>query len=577
MEQLQKLDLAPVKTAADGWGGLMGDLETGQHTTDRRIMAPLHGTWEGKDAEAAFQRISRLSQNFEYGMTESGDVRTLLASMHAELSAQQNALQQALAQAAKLGFTVSPDGRVGYPASPPMLSGGTATGSGVAPFGAPAGDNRAQAQAIADQIRRAVTQATAIDEKYATALAKLAATADIQVTSKTWADARGDGRLTTQLADAGLRLKLPDGKDPKTTAAWWRSLTPEQRQEYITTHPDKIGALDGLPAEVRDQANRLVLRETRADAQQRLNALGPEPFHVTEAGLGGMNSAYKHWKEQHDELTAQLKGMDSIQRHLDKAGLQGIPDAYFLGFDNVGNGHAIVARGNPDSASHTGVYVPGTFARLSKIDSDLNRSDLLWRASNGLADGQPVSTVTWLGYDAPQDIVTEAPFRSYADQGAPALNQFTDGLRTAHPGSPTHLTLIGHSYGSAVIGSAAIHGHLQANDVIFAGSPGVEADHASDLGIGARHVYTQRAPADPVPPAGTFSELPGHTWTSSHGVPVFGPSVPGDKAFGGQILPYGDDPAGSNVPSAHSSYWNNGPTGFSTSLVNQAAVLVGQR
>ncbi|QKG20521.1 hypothetical protein ACTIVE_2159 [Actinomadura verrucosospora] len=565
MEQLRKLDLAPVKTAADGWGGLMNDLEAGQHTTDRQVMAPLHGTWQGKDAEAAFQRLSRLSQNFEYGMTESGDVRTLLASMHVELGTQQKALQQALAQAAKLGFTVSPDGRVGYPASPPMLNGGTATGSGAAPFGAPAGDNRAQAQAIADRIRRAVTQATAIDEKYADALSKLAATADIQVTTKTWADARGDGRLTTRLADAGLGLRIPDGKDPKKTAAWWRGLTPEQRQECITTHPDKIGALDGLPAEVRDQANRLVLRETRADVQQRLNALGPEPKRFLSSPTGlATNPLYQIWKEQHDRLTGQLKGMDAIQGNLDMAGEKNLPNGYLLGFDTQGNGHAIVARGNPDTAIHTGVYVPGTYANLSGIGGDLTRANRLWLTSSPLAGGQPISAITWLGYDAPQSIPLEAPFRHYADHGAPLLNQFVDGVRTSHQGSPTHLTMIGHSYGTTVIGSAAVHGHLNTDDIILAGSPGVETPNASGLGIGSRHVYVDRAPGDPVPPGGSQTELPGRYL----GVP----SVPGDPTFGGRTLHYGLHPDGFNPLDAHSSYFDEN----STSLRNMSKVIVGR-
>ncbi|MBO2457297.1 alpha/beta hydrolase [Actinomadura violacea] len=564
MEQLRKLDLAPVKTAADGWGGLMGDMEAGQHTTDRQVMAPLHGTWQGKDAEAAFQRLSRLSQNFEYGMTESGDVRTLLASMHTELGAQQKSLQQALTDAARLGFTVSPDGRVGYPASPPMLNGGTATGSGAAPFGAPAGDNRAQAQAIADRIRRAVTQATAIDEKYADALSKLAATADIQVTTKTWADARGDGRLTTRLADAGLGLQIPDGKDPKKTAAWWRGLTPEQRQEYITTHPDKIGALDGLPAEVRDQANRLVLRETRADVQQRLDAMPSAPPKITTInGHAAPNPAYDEWKKQQDELTGQLKGMDALQSNLDTAGLKNLPDGYLLGFDTRGNGHAILARGNPDTATHTGVYVPGTYAKLAEIRKDLNRSDNLWLTSNGMTHAGSVSTITWLGYDAPQSIPLEAPFRSYADNGAPALNRFADGLHTSHQGDPTHMTMIGHSYGTTVIGSAATHGHLQTNDIIFAGSPGVEAARASDLGIGSQHVYTERAPRDPVPPLGMHTELPGRIGGLA--------SIPGSAMFGGRTLDYGTDPEGWDLGHAHSSYWNP----FSTSLNNQAKVLTG--
>ncbi|GAA1856121.1 hypothetical protein GCM10009736_23810 [Actinomadura bangladeshensis] len=564
MQQLQKLDLGPVKSAGDGWGRLMNELEAGRDTADRRLLAPLHGTWQGKDAEAAFQRLTRLSRNFEYGMAESGDVRTLLASMSAELGAQQKSLQQALGEAAGLGFTVSPDGRLGYPASPPMRHGGTATGAGGLPLGAQGGDNRARAQAIADQIRRAVTRATAIDERYAAALARLAAAPDLRVTARTWLDARNDGRLVAGLADTGLRLRLPDGKDPKKTAEWWRGLTPEQRQEYITAHPDEIGALDGLPADVRDQANRLVLQETHADVQQRLNAMGKPPEQFLSGPTGPVtNPLYQIWKDEHDRLAGQLKGMDAIQTNLDMAGQKNLPEGYLLGFDTRGNGHAIVARGNPDTAAHTAVYVPGTYANLAGMETGLHRGNDLWLTSNQMSKGESVSTITWLGYDAPQSIPLEAPFRHYADEGAPLLNHFVDGTRTAHQGGTAHLTMIGHSYGSTVIGSAAVHGHLGADDIIFAGSPGVEAGRASELGIGDDHVYTDRAPGDPVPYGGNHTELPGRFLGMA--------SVPGDPGFGGRRLDYGMEGKGLNPATAHTSYFDKN----STSLRNMAKVVTG--
>ncbi|WP_165495359.1 alpha/beta hydrolase [Actinomadura roseirufa] len=572
MRQLRDLDLGPVKTAGDAWGALMDDLETGQHTTDRQIMTPLHGEWKGQDADAAFRRLTRLSQNFEYGMAESGDVRTLLASVSAELGVQQKALRQALAQAAELGFHVADDGRVAYPASPPMAHGGTAAPTGGSIRLGVAADNATRAQAIADQIRRAVSEATAIDEKYAAALERLRTSADLQVTAKNWADAWGTGRLVAGLADGGLRLQIPDGGDPKKNAAWWRSLTPERRQAYIAAHPDRIGALDGLPADVRDQANRLVLHENRGAVQQRLAAMPPAPerFLGTPAGLA-TNPLYQIWKDEHDKLTAQLKGMDAIQSRLDSAGREGLPDAYILGFDLNGNGHAVVANGNPDTARHTAVYVPGTFSKLTDVGGELVRGDRLWQSATQLRNGS-VSTISWLGYDAPQSLVTEAPFRSYADEGAPALTRFTDGLRTAHTGAPTHMTMVGHSYGSTVIGSAALHDHLAADDMIFAGSPGVEARHARDLNIGAEHVYSQVAPADPVPVGGEATRLPGHI-PSGGPFSLGEPSIPGDPEFGGRRLPYGFNPDsdGRNPLSAHGTYWNLN----SESLANQAKVIAG--
>ncbi|MEU2684145.1 alpha/beta hydrolase [Streptomyces hygroscopicus] len=81
---------------------------------------------------------------------------------------------------------------------------------------------------------------------------------------------------------------------------------------------------------------------------------------------------------------------------------------------------------------------------------------------------------------------------------APHLRQDLDGNRAAHEagtGNHAHTTVIGHSYGSTVIGDATKShtsydphgGALPVDDIIAAGSPGMRVGHASDLGIGSDH------------------------------------------------------------------------------------------
>ena len=48
-------------------------------------------------------------------------------------------------------------------------------------------------------------------------------------------------------------------------AAWWAGLTPAARQAAIAADPAGVGALDGVPAAARDQANRLLLDQALAD------------------------------------------------------------------------------------------------------------------------------------------------------------------------------------------------------------------------------------------------------------------------------------------------------------------------
>ncbi|MEU5268934.1 alpha/beta hydrolase [Streptomyces hygroscopicus] len=69
------------------------------------------------------------------------------------------------------------------------------------------------------------------------------------------------------------------------------------------------------------------------------------------------------------------------------------------------------------------------------------------------------------------------------------------GGHEAGTGNHPHTTVIGHSYGSTVIGDATKShtsydphgGALPVDDIIAAGSPGMQVGHASDLGIGSDH------------------------------------------------------------------------------------------
>ena len=94
-----------------------------------------------------------------------------------------------------------------------------------------------------------------------------------------------------------------------------------------------------------------------------------------------------------------------------------------------------------------------------------------------------------MGYDSPMNVFTDAPSTSYAHNGAPALDSFQAGLRACHDdvaaAGPSVNTVIGHSYGSTLIGAAGVAGYLDANNVVTVGSPGVLAEHATDLNLAA--------------------------------------------------------------------------------------------
>ncbi|MFD8644042.1 alpha/beta hydrolase [Streptomyces zaomyceticus] len=132
------------------------------------------------------------------------------------------------------------------------------------------------------------------------------------------------------------------------------------------------------------------------------------------------------------------------------------------------------------------------------------------------------------------------------------------GQRASHEaasGSPGHTTIIGHSYGSTLIGEATKAGRIFdgpiADDIVVAGSPGMQVDRAADLGIKGDHMWAMVAEEDNVPTGGSLVGL-GDDWV-----------VPTDPEFGGNVMK--TDTIG------HSGYWDDN----SLSLNNQAKVIVG--
>ncbi|MYW98508.1 MULTISPECIES: alpha/beta hydrolase [unclassified Streptomyces] len=589
------MDLATLKAfkpseyeeAADGYRATGDMASEAKDAIDHRIGVGLRSEVKGDAAGAAHEQLKKLSNNFHYVQTECGLVSTALNGFAFDIAVAKRKLEAAMEDARDGGCTVNANGSVSYPAGKKpgdekTADGGTVSGSSG---GSPTSD-ALQRQAVnihpnphygkaleyANRIADALEEATDADTKWAPKLRALKADDDLEVSHRDWVDARSD---TGGVREAGKSYfdSLPEPpKDgtPRDNASWWKGLSPEEQSAHLALNAAAVGALDGLPAETRDEANRMVLAQSRAHVELELAKIPPEPTRYSPNPNGTypaviQNSSWSKWNEKYGERFAQLTksqdGMKSIQERFDATGENGLPPAYLLGFDTEKNGRAIVANGNPDTAAHTAVYVPGTTSNLGGIGGDIGRMTELWRESEAMAGGKEVSTITWLGYDAPQSVVKDAPFRHYADDGAPAFNQFMDGLNvTNSTDSGGHHTAIGHSYGTTLIGSAARQGELNADDVVFAGSPGVQVGEASQMDVPKGHVWNEEAEGDPVPDLGRFGHG-GSQWRFGGGVAI----IPSDELFGANQMTTGES-------EGHSEYWDRD----TDSLRNQAAVVTGQ-
>ncbi|MFI6387486.1 alpha/beta hydrolase [Nonomuraea sp. NPDC050540] len=362
------------------------------------------------------------------------------------------------------------------------------------------------------------------------------------------AHAPGSGQVRQLLhrvaaGDAGavpaLLAVQESGQDTTLAArvnAWWHALPEDPRPTTLAG----FGNLNGLPAAIRDQANRHWLSAEKARLATELKKSFDRP-----EDLGG-------W----EKTANQLRRLNLIEEELQPR--PGYPSPLLLAFDLTGNGRLIISWGDPDTADITVTNVSGLTSGLDAAHGDLERARALWRQAAVTGGGKSIASITWLGYDAPQidpglfDPGKSVAFEGAAAKGGAALASFTDGLRASHhPSGTARSVVIGHSYGSLTSGHAATlrPGRL-ADDLILVGSPGVGVNHARELGLDPKHVWVGEAGGDPVTTLGSFG------------------ADPGDESFGAQRFPVGREV----YTAAHSSYWDAG----STSLRNMGRLINGQ-
>ncbi|WDO06729.1 alpha/beta hydrolase family protein [Streptomyces murinus] len=585
---LKALKPSEYQDAADGYRATSEMAGKAGEALDNRISAGIRNQLSGETAKAALRELKELSKDFHYAEAECALAGAALDGFAFDMAAAKRKLEAALEDAAAAGCTVGADGSVSFPAGGKEVDGKVPEGGTVRVSTSPTDPTAAalECQAVhmhpnpnfgnavgfADRIGDALKEATEADTKWAPKLRALKADDDLVVSDKDWIDVKSD---TAGVRDAGKDYfdslpQPPKNESPKDNAAWWKGLTDEQRSDYLAVRPDAVGALDGLPATARDQANRTVLDEAHAKARLDYDAWlkkHPEPERFQPyidpytgsmpKGLSVESQEWKDWEEARKNARKSLDGMDAIQTRFDATGVNGLPEAYLLGFSTDGDGRAIIANGNPDTADHQAVYVPGTGSELGNIGGGIDRMTKVWHAASDEADGKSVSTITWLGYDAPDSVWKDAPFEHYAYDGAPAFDKFLDGLDTSHTGdTDPHRTVIAHSYGTTLVGAAAQKGHVSADDLVFAGSPGVKVSDADELDVPKGHVWNEEADGDVVPDIGRWG----------HGGDGF--IIPSDPHFGANQM--------TTDTEGHSGYWDETSHGPSQSLKNQALVVVGK-
>lgn len=519
--QVLSFDGGLLRRAAEAWGRLADRMEQDAAAIDP-LVAATEAAWQGQAAHLAAHRLRRLGHTMDAAWLPL------------------RARQRALSDLADGGQRLRGHAH-------DLMSRATAAGVWISPQGTvvPAGIARDFAAAAVASYQRQVgevlTEAARLDREVAGRLAELT-----PPTPRWW-------------HASVARSTIPElDSDPVDVHRWWVSLTEAEQAYALAQHPDLIGPLDGVPVDVRDRANHTLLERERrrlteqvAELERQLQQTPPQPvFRIAARRLAA----------QRDDAADLLHVLDLI------AGLRAGRSsdgtrAYLLRLDTSGDGRAVVAIGNPDHAAQVLTYVPGRGTTLRNSDGGLERAEQMADDTAALTSrAEPTSVVYWCDYDAPHSLV-EAASLDAATDGAAALRRYSDGLRATHAGDGAYHTVLGHSYGSTVVGAGARAG-LSADTLVFVGSPGAAATSVDELKIDGdprSQVWASTAVSDPIHLARPF---PGMTVASKTHLPL-----PGFVHALGDRMVHGVDPTSerfgaltfdADLLSGHTGYWDEG-------------------
>ncbi|WP_121256268.1 alpha/beta hydrolase [Nocardioides ferulae] len=274
------------------------------------------------------------------------------------------------------------------------------------------------------------------------------------------------------------------GATPEETRAWWEDLSEAEREAVVSSYPGLVGSADGLPADARDQANRVLLDDDLATLGSKADdgLITPAEQKVLDNARAAQQ-AMADADSFEDPITGERPG-----------GQLWLYDP--SAFD--GDGRVAVAVGDLDTADDVAVFTPGITTEMSDVPGYTDQMQNLYESTRYNGDGSSVATMFWLGYNTPEGAIDwDTMTEGRAADGGERLADAVDGLRASRPDDPAHMTAIGHSYGSTTTSYAAADHDLDVDDVALIGSPGAgPADHASDFSVGQEHVYVGRDSRD---------------------------------------------------------------------------------
>ncbi|CAN5326762.1 hypothetical protein BH09ACT1_BH09ACT1_19930 [soil metagenome] len=276
----------------------------------------------------------------------------------------------------------------------------------------------------------------------------------------------------------------------------WADTPAKTQKALITSAPELVGNLEGVPFAVRDQANRLYLDRTIAALTKKV-----------DAGVGRAALV----NEKH-----HLNVLKQVKRTLVRA--KGDSARHLLTLDTSGEARAAVAVGDLSKADYVSYLVPGMFFTVqgqmydwTVIAQDLQHEQTSWikrlSATDVSMKGKTAATVSWIGYSTPG--VLDIASLKKADEGATYLGDSITGMKATRAASEPYVTLVTHSYGSTAAMIELAKGGVSVDALAIVGSPGSAAQKASQLAVTNDNVYVGEAALDPIVNTAFYGSDPG--------------------------------------------------------------------
>lgn len=324
--------------------------------------------------------------------------------------------------------------------------------------------------------------------------------------------------------DAGDRSRLAGDvldcdPDPDEVAEWWASLSEADRTRLLEERAEDLGTLDGLPPEIRYDANRRCIEaeidRSRAEVEDLENEIDDRGgWDRFEDWLGDINPGSESDTERlawlQDRL-ATLEGLVTDGRQI------------WL-FDPVGDGRVAEVLGDLSGADTVAVVVPGITNDIANFAGVRDSAANLQRHADQIDPGSAHATIAWLGYNTPDDLPGAAS-SGPADTGAEDL--VGDAIEVTRVNAGARRTIVGHSYGSVVAGHAMTDG-IDVDAVAVVGSPGMGPDDRDDLGAPDVDLFAGRHQRDIVPYAPAHGEDPS---ADGYGATVFDTEATGHSDY----------------------------------------------